>query len=900
MNNHDLQNIVLDQVEKGCTVLVESERFAQQLRSRYRKRRIDAGDMGWEMAAVWTFNDWAARMWEELWPETRPAPAFIRWHLLHESIRYVPPPEPLVCDIHLVTDLDGSFESCLRYGLDPGRGGAANRLVEWRRSLWNVFEQALSELNLFHPASLARNIAQKVREFPGLIARRTSVVGFEFAGHWERMLLEMIVNLSGGSIHALPVGENEAAAVVYSDPEQEIYGLVEDLASASRSVPLHEMAVVLLDPTSYSPLLSKSLEDAFGPPLSGDLAAYNLLPDRSLADHPLFISGMLPLSFADEGEARIHLFSLLRSPYYETLSRWSRRTAQWDRAWREKGIDRGFKALVEGIPDSMAGCLPEKEDFVRGIEVLLAEESRPVSRWIDSLTDFWHRMGFPVIAGELDQLAWQWLSELFEQLRGELGSIPMTTGRFCAWMRKAAEGRVFQRAGEDDAGIQVMGRLDIRGMTFERLYIPGFIRGVLPQPPKTLPFLDAAEKKRVLGGSAEIQYDFARLLVGQFHAAGPNLVLSRPMMDRKGEPCLLSPFWDTRSETHVSPIVPWRVKSGALHRVRWVTEGMSGIHSRRIGDGVEAGDERQPAYRFESFQVQEPGLPGEITVSTLETLMQCPSIYFFRDVLGLEELPRIEGGVDPALRGLKIHRILASFGRRIKANSRLRKPGREEAARLLREVVEEEFGPDSAFAHWSVEKKRLLGSAPDTPGLLDEWFDREQDLADKGWEWSAFESGFEGLRIDGCSVMLRGRLDRLDFHPSLGIRCWDYKTGNLPRLADVLEHMVSPQLPAYLLALEKGLMPEIPVRRGTSAAGYVDLRSVRQLRHWIVLKACDATAAFLEEWQRQVGAVLEQVRSGNMSPCWINGTCERTCPFECLCDFIDRPTPRFPLGRDEH
>lgn len=123
MNNHDLQNIVLDQVEKGCTVLVESERFAQQLRSRYRDRRIDSGDMGWEMAAVSTFNDWAARMWEELWPETRPAPVFIRWHLLHESIRYMPPPEPLVCDIHLVTDLDGSFESCLRYGLDPGRGG---------------------------------------------------------------------------------------------------------------------------------------------------------------------------------------------------------------------------------------------------------------------------------------------------------------------------------------------------------------------------------------------------------------------------------------------------------------------------------------------------------------------------------------------------------------------------------------------------------------------------------------------------------------------------------------------------------------------------------------------------------------------------------------------------------
>ena len=55
----------------------------------------------------------------------------------------------------------------------------------------------------------------------------------------------------------LPAGDAQPELLVYSDPEQEITGLMENLVmEAGRCAP-HEIAVVLCDSKSYSPAISK-------------------------------------------------------------------------------------------------------------------------------------------------------------------------------------------------------------------------------------------------------------------------------------------------------------------------------------------------------------------------------------------------------------------------------------------------------------------------------------------------------------------------------------------------------------------------------------------------------------------------------------------------------------------
>ena len=57
----------------------------------------------------------------------------------------------------------------------------------------------------------------------------------------------------------------------------------------------------------------------------------------------------------------------------------------------------------------------------------------------------------------------------------------------------------------------------------------------------------------------------------------------------------------------------------------------------------------------------------------------------------------------------------------------------------------------------------------------------------------------------GWPFTLKGRLDRLDYHPENGdLIVWDYKTGEIPGAKKVFEEREEFQLPGYLLAVKQG------------------------------------------------------------------------------------------------
>ncbi|MFP5213319.1 MAG: PD-(D/E)XK nuclease family protein [Acidobacteriota bacterium] len=880
MDNATFQERLLDLAAEGYTLLVESDRLSHQLERKFRLRRRGEGRPGWDAPSIVTFNRWSERLWESLWPTERAAPDFLRWRLLAGCMEDIRPPEPLEPDISLVLAVDESFGHCLRYGLSPGEEGAdaANPLVEWRRSLWEPFSEALRAHGFFHRASLPEKLYTAFELYPDLIPRKIAIAGFEFAGFWEKKLFGLLAQNPLTFMENLPAGEIIPGARAFADPEQEVYGLIEDLVSAP--YPLHELAVVVLDPRLYYPILSKTFEDVFGPPLEGDHAAYNLFPNTTLTEQPLYRAAMLPFEFAVEGQPRHLLLSLLRSPYYDVLAKRGRALCQWDLTWRRDGIESGLSALLNGLDSDRKAVLPDGgEELTRGLAPFLARSRRSGVQWRRDLEALWNRLGFPVLANESDHMAWKHLTEILDRLETGLGAKPLTGPEFVAWLNAAAGKTSVQESGIEDAGIQVMGPLDARGLSFKRLYVTGLMAGALPQPPRPLPFLSPQERKRVQGGNAESQYHFGNSLFGLLRAIAPETVLSRPLMDREGEPCLASPFWPQEAEERVSPVAVWRHGLPALQRSRWVADGLEGIRERLDPEG------RATASR--SYQVADLNVPEKISVSSLETLLSCPSRYLFQYLLRMEPLPEAGRGIDPAERGQTLHAILHRFGKRVIEEFPGAVPPLETLQCILREVVEDQLKLYGSNSHWAVEKRRLLGEEKGVPGLLAQWLLVEWDRFREGWRWIALEAQFSGMDLG--AVGIRGRLDRLDFHPDEGFVCWDYKTGRPPSARAVVKDLSHPQLPAYLSAVRRGLIREAKADDAQPlGAGYVELKSVRDFKHTLCIKPSDEADGLLDRWENLVADALARLTAGELTPRGIEkGLCDvKDCPYGCLCGMV--------------
>ncbi|MFZ2445231.1 MAG: PD-(D/E)XK nuclease family protein [Syntrophobacteraceae bacterium] len=902
MTNRDLQNRLIDLLESGHTVLAETERFVHQARQKFRRKKLDSGLAAWDSPAIFTLNRWLDSFWSESWADEWPASHFTRWRLLRECLDHLPPPGPISPDMGLVHLLDESFEHLLRYGMDPGRGEAGNRLIEWRREIWRLFSGELSRAGLFHPAQLPQKILDIFDRLPRP-ASRMAFAGFEFAGYWEKKLLGALQKATGAEFFPLPIGCGQPAeTLAFSDPGQEITGLMENLLASAAGLPLHEIAVVALDSEFYSPAIANGLEDILGEPLAGTRAAYNLSPDRDLAGEPLFHAALLPLRFAAGGRMRRDLFTLLRSPYYGFFSRWSRKLAHWDRVWRNERIDSGLDALLGAVRSAAGEIFAEGgREIGAALAPFLANGGKTASFWAENLRRLWTRFEFPVVANDLDEISRQGLDDLLGRFENDFGRTEITVSEFTELLTSAASRVRVQKTGLEDAGIQVLGRLDARGLAFSKVFVPGLVSGALPQPVRALPLLGPSERKRVLGGTPESQFTFARYLFGNLRASAPEITLSRPAMNREGEISLPSPFWPRESEQKRYPVIPWKDPLPAMQRAEWVQQSISGMPPEQ-GEPFLPGPED---FRMSPLPFTEP-----VAVSALHSAILCPALFIFRHILRLEELPEIEAGIPPLERGQKIHEILASFVSRAGPDVRSGDATLDDLAKLLEKVVREKLAPHLFEASWQVELDRLTGR-PDFPGLLHRWLEEEWKSIEEGWSWLAVESPFTGMDLAGCAARLKGRLDRIDRRPDQGLICWDYKTGSIPARKDVRENYAQPQLPAYLLAVSRGLVRGVGaegggcvmeagggavgggfgvergvgVERGGCGAGYVDLSTPGNVRRLLFFDPAEDNAASLSEWEKTVAAALNRIAAGDISPLWLeaNNPCEEKCPYREIC-----------------
>ena len=264
------------------------------------------------------------------------------------------------------------------------------------------------------------------------------------------------------------------------------------------------------------------------------------------------------------------------------------------------------------------------------------------------------------------------------------------------------------------------------------------------------------------------------------------------------------------------------------------------------------------------------------------------------NLLKIRELPEIEAGLDPRERGGLLHEILARFTaafQEILETDQAWDDGR--AREMLQEAVRRALAPLSSDLLWQAEEDRWLGEA----GLLWEWLRLERERYEAGWRWQGSEVAFQDLRGQDWPFSLRGRIDRLDYHPgNADLVIWDYKSGDIPKKNQVLEEIAEAQLPCYLLAVQQGRVT-VGQTAAQVRAGFIGLKSPRpqHLKHEdfgatpsIWREAAAALAAKITALGRRLAAG-DFRPDPTPAPVKPHGGACQYCPYELICGFVPEP-----------
>lgn len=844
-------------------LLTSTGRLARKLVRELRKDRISQGEKGWELPDVISLNAWIEREWTDSWPVTLPAPDMFRMGIWKSILNNAPPPSPLEPTADLCRQVDDTFGVLVRHGINPAAGRPSTPLVEWRRHVCGLFGSRLSEEGFFHPSELALHVARGLEDGSIPAPSEFAALGFEFPSPVERELFAVLSSLC----RQVPNNENDrpagtVSAVSLPTPEQEIIYLCRRLAEDALNVPLHRIGVIVPDLEAIRDALEAHLTDVLGTP-RGKECWFNMTLGPVLSSLPLVKAAALPLRFFMEGERRETLLTLMLSSYYGFWRGRRGTLARADRLWRSEGIDGNLNELkrsLKGLPEDPGRDIIRDDTWriLDGLRQAIKGKRQPLSKWVNWMEETWTALGFPVTADEEDSLAWRHLSGAVAEMRAYMGDVLVNGPEFLDWLSTHSSRERTQAERPEDAGIQVMGIIEARGLEFDRLYLMNMNDGSFPRPVRPLPLLDGSERALIQGGTSESQFVFAEAAFRRILRSAPATTLLRA--EQNGDtPLTPSPFWPEEAETDICDI--WLEPNAAWMRVTWFRSAWKGLLlASANGEGLPCPvDDPLPGDLFRAR------LRRGLSPYRLKTALACPFKFLVNILLGIEPLEQVTPPPSPRERGKRIHRVLALFTKKMRDLNMESLEDRGEAWEVLRRCTENVFSADAGGSiNWRLEMERLLGSPESKyPGILGSWLDMEREHRAEGWRCVAEEIAFSDLSISRCPFPLNGVIDRVDFNPDSGWACLDYKTGTLPSGPDVTGNFLDPQLAVYLMALRdgrvKGLQPTAPY--GLSG-GYIHIKTIAEIGYRFIAGLEDS----LEDWEKIIADMGERLAAGTFDP----------------------------------
>ena len=406
---------------------------------------------------------------------------------------------------------------------------------------------------------------------------------------------------------------------------------------------------------------------------------------------------------------------------------------------------------------------------------LLSDEARPARDWARAhaeaaealAEDGGDRGAEAVWSGEGGEAAAGLLRSLLEESEAlpamRLRDYTQAFAEMCRARRVAPRVGVHPR-------LQVLGPLEARLITADRVILAGLNEGVWPPGPGADPWLSAGMRRRVGLGAPERRYglaahDFAQL------AAAPEVILTRAQKS-EGSPTVASRWL-------------WRLKT---------------LARGALGDGAAASFAPDIDYVALSRALDDPATPPRpaprptpcppvsvrprrMSITEIRTWVRDPYAIYARHVLGLRRLDPADMPPGPRERGSALHDALEAI-----------------VPRWTEGVPDDAVAQLLAVAEPHLEK---VGFGPEDRVLERARFERAARWL-VGWE---AERRARGIRLDQVEIkgrmgfdapagewILTGRSDRFDRHPDGRLDIIDYKTGSSAS-AKSIKAGFDPQLP---------------------------------------------------------------------------------------------------------
>lgn len=470
------------------------------------------------------------------------------------------------------------------------------------------------------------------------------------------------------------------------------------------------------------------------------------------------------------------LLDLMKSPFvFQDVPRAARRTAvaRFEQLLRRAGPAGGVNDLL-----ALAGRDGDAE--TRAMLERVASACRAFSRKRDSLAGWLASLRAALSALGIDRgfagdaagaQVLETLDALASELQGETLAVSLTEWR--RWLMRRVESATFR----DRAIASPVTYVPLAGTRLRRydaVIIAGADAAHLPGPAPHARFFNQGVR-RELGlplheqTLREMRADLASLIAG----AGETLITWRGAAE--GEPNLLS---------------PWIEALNTLHECAWGTRLEDAALDRRARASQVEAERRPPSLPLPALSARPapgaplPLLPAALTASAYQDLVDCPYRFHVRHMLGLKEADEVSEALEKSDYGSHVHQVLHEFHLAHPVVSAL---APEAAAQALERISERVFrdalGANYLDRAWLARWKKLI------PAYI-EWQSARED---GGWRYAQGELQRELTLATpgGRSIVLRGRLDRVDVHAGRGghddaYALVDYKTRAPDRLKRAL------------------------------------------------------------------------------------------------------------------
>lgn len=870
---------IIEALDAGAWLLTPNRRLARWLRAAHGRAQADAGRLAWTTPSVWSWNGWLHWLAEQCLPHEAEAPRLLtpdesRW--LWEDIVSRSRAGEALLNTAATARLAYSAWCILRqWHLTLEAGRADNHDVAAFRDWQQEYESRCRQHRWLDETVLAERARDWLAHAAVQLPERVVLVGFDQLTPQQRCVLDVLAGAGCDVAQHTPVREaRQVLRLPCADATAEIRAAaawVRTLVQRGE----RNIAVVVPDLAGQRRAIERIFDQTLIPAsllTAGRVTArpYEITLGVALADVPVIVTALHALDLALGPMETVTLGRLIQSPFIGAAETEAAARAWLDvrlREGREPQVGLTWLERLARNEDRPHHCpaLAARIAQVSALIATLPARQLP-SVWAILVRRLLKCLGWPGERG-LDSEEYQ-ATVAWNDVLSRLAALDAITGvmslsEAVQRLKQLARAAVFQPQGAE-VPVQVLGLLEAGGLLFDHLWIMGWHDEAWPPSPQPNPFLPLSLQRRhgTPHASAERELEFARGLTQRLLASAGQVVVSHPC--REGD-----------RELRPSPLI-----------AHLPDVGLAGLGVAAAPDYrglIFASGEPENYSDWQAPPVSVPRVGGGAAV--LRDQAACPFRAFARHRLGARALPVVGSGLDAAMRGTLLHRVMELVWRALGGQQRLLVLTTSERERVVATAVDEAIAatakryPATFTPRFTeIERERLQR-------LVLAWLDIETQRSP--FEIVALE---QQRVVDIAGLGLELKADRVDRLAEGGDLIIDYKTGKAEVHDWFGDRPDEPQLPLYCIS-HPGEVTGIAFARlaaaGCGLNGLARHAGVAEgIGEWSQSKYAEFKPQWPQleqEWRTTLAALAAEFRAGRaaLEP-KANDTCSK-CDLQPLC-----------------